>query len=998
MTGCGRMLLSGLRLRSAAGLRLRSAAGLRLRSAAGLRLRSAAGRAAFAAVLTGLAGLGSAQTAGFDFAQPSVKPAGFDFAQPSVQTAGVSDSSYVAADTVKKGKNELADTVRYEADFIEYDNEERVLTLVGRARVRYQNVTLHADTIVYTVANDQFQARGGPQLVEGTDTTVGGLMTYNIKTRRGRVSYAFTRFNDTYVTGSNIVKTRDNNLYIEQGDYTTCENPRHPHYYFYGRHILVVPDDKVVGRPVVMNVGDAPVAVLPYFVMPIRRGRRSGWLTPSWGGSVNRGGYVDNVGYYYAQSDYFDAALAVKAQEFNSFVFSTRERYNLRYTLDGEVSGRYVIDNRLESSSRQWALDYRHNQMLSPDGRTRLSGYGSLVSSSDFNQMYSDRTYELEKRQLDANMSLSHRFDAVNASTNLVWRRNHNLTTDKIVEDMPTLDFRLQNRALIPYSAGGSKSGPSWYNNIFYAYDAKANVRREAYGGDSAKGFVRPGMEHNLNITSSQKILKYLDVSPYFNMRASMFYGAIDTLVRDTLYFRDTIVYKASDPYSDARAPGYELVGAEMRDSINDYGERDTFYVVTKAGPVRMHFVRDTLASEFNVVRSWNAGVNMSTRVYGLFPVNAFGITAVRHTLAPTVGYSFLPKHELSRSFYNVGIGYPGPRAKAEQLMTFSLSNSFQGKRLVAARAGRDGGGKNVGNINNAGNRTDGIVSGINNGNGIGGGADDGGGDADGGGVDADDTAIDTDNAGGDTGVSAAVNADTAVNKNKGAVDTAADTDGKDKNVKREEKFDILNLSLSTAYNFEAETRPWRDLGLSASTGISILNVSFSSSFWFYNEADEPVPPTINSYRLDLTSGRLGVSGRFWDGDLLELDLAKSGTTAPDRGNQSWRIGFSPSLSYRASRSAPSERFIPTKSFNVSSSANVNLTKALSVRWNGNYDFSSDRFSHNSFDFSYDMECWEMRFSWRPEKINPGFSFVVNIKKIPDIKWEQNDNRSTRVL
>jgi len=44
------------------------------------------------------------------------------------------------------------------------------------------------------------------------------------------------------------------------------------------------------------------------------------------------------------------------------------------------------------------------------------------------------------------------------------------------------------------------------------------------------------------------------------------------------------------------------------------------------------------------------------------------------------------------------------------------------------------------------------------------------------------------------------------------------------------------------------------------------------------------------------------------------------------------------------------------------------------------------------------MECWEMRFSWRPEKINPGFSFVVNIKKIPDIKWEQNDNRSTRVL
>jgi len=973
--------------------------------------RQAFRRAALAAALAW--GFGFAQPPESDSAQQPgfglVQPPGFDIAQPPYISADLSaDSSYVQADTVRKSKNELADTVRYEADFIEYDNEERVLTLVGRARVRYQNITLRADTIVYTVASDQFQARGGPQLVDGKDTTVGDIMAYNIKTRRGRVSYAFTRFNDTYVTGSNIVKTRDNRLYIEQGDYTTCDNPQHPHYYFYGRHILVVPDDKVVGRPVVMNVGDAPVAVLPYFVMPVRRGRRSGWLTPSWGGSLTRGGYIDNVGYYYAPNDYFDATLAAKAQEFNSFVLSTRERYSLRYTLDGEVSGRFVIDNRLETSSRQWALDYKHNQLLSPDGRTRLSGYGSLVSSSTFNQMYSDQTYELEKQQLDANLSLSHRFDAINASTNLVWRRNHNLTTDKIVEDMPMFDFRLQNRALIPYAAGGSKSGPSWYNNIFYAYDTKANVRREAYGGDSAKGFVRPGMEHNLNLTSSQKILKYLDVSPYFNMRASMFYGAIDTLVKDTLYLRDTIVYKVSDPDADTRAPDYELVSVTMdKPFINSDGDLDTLYTVTKVSPVRKHLVRDTLASEFNVVRSWNAGVNMSTRVYGLFPVNAFGITAVRHTLAPTVGYSFSPKHELSRSFYNVGIGYPGPRARAEQLMTFSLSNSFQGKRLAAARTGRDGAANNVRSINNAGG-TGGILSGINDGNGIsGGGIDD---------IDNINTVLDTANTAINTNNAVNSIIDTAdtdnnvINAAAGIINTAdtgsanaakkdSGTEGsKDKSAKREEKFDILTLSMNTAYNFEAETRPWRDLSLNASTGISILNVSFSSSFWFYNEADELAPPVINSYRLDLTSGRLGVSGRFWDGDLLELDMAKAGTAAPSGGNQSWNIGFSPSLSYRASRSAPSERFVQVKSFNVSSSANVNLTKALSVRWNGNYDFSSDRFSHNSFNFGYDMECWEMRFSWRPEKINPGFSFVVNIKKIPDIKWEQNDNKSTRVL
>jgi len=963
-----------------------------------------------------------AVSAGFGFAQPPANPdlsavksaAKLIDRSSSVSTdASINQSITVLTDSAsapadssdkKTKKSELSDTVYYEADFIDYDNEERVLSLTGRAQIRYQKITLQADTIIYTVANDLFEARGKPQLVDGKDTTVGDFMAYNIKTRRGRVSYAFTRFDDTYVTGSNIVKTRDNRLYIEQGDYTTCQNPQHPHYYFYGRHILVMPDDKVVGRPVVMNVGDAPVAVLPYFVMPLRHGRRSGWLTPSWGGSVARGGYVDNVGYYYAQSDYFDATLSAKVQEFNSFVFNTRGRYNLRYTLDGEISGRYVVDNRLENTSQQWALDYRHNQLLSPDGRTRLSGYGNLVSTSTFNQLYSDHTYELEKQQLDANMSLSHRFDAINASTNLVWRRNHNLTTDKIVEDMPMFDFRLQNRALLPYKAGGSKSAPSWYNNIFYAYDTKANVRREAYGADSIKGFIRPGMEHNVNLTSSQKILKYVDISPYLNMRASMFYGAIDTLVKDTINVWDTIVYTVPNMAMDTKAPDYTLISAVPDYFINGNGDLDSLYTVTKVSPypIRKQLVRDTLNSEFNTVKSWNTGVNLSTRIYGLFPINAFGITAIRHTLTPTVGYSFSPVHELDRTFYNVGISYTGPRAKAEQLMTFSLSNSFQGKRLVGDR-------KRSNNVNSNNNGINGVISGINNGNGVSGG--DSSINTSGDIIDTNSVIsmnndfVDTDNIVINTN-NDVIDTVNTINKNNvnndnntDSINTAKKDSGKDKNIKREEKFDILTLSMSTAYNMEADTRRWRDLSLSARTSISIINASFSSSFWFYDEADEFTPPAMNSYSVDLTSGRLSASGRFWDGDLLELDLIKADGIAANNGDaQSWDIGFSPSLGYRASRRAPSERFVPSKSFNVSSSANVNLTKSLSVRWNGNYDFSSDKFSHNSFDFRYDMECWEMRFSWRPEKINPGFSFVVNVKKIPDIKWEQSETKTTRVL
>jgi lipopolysaccharide assembly outer membrane protein LptD (OstA) len=825
--------------------------------------------------------------------------------------------------TVKANKNELTDTVFYESDFIDYDNEERVLKLYGHAQVKYFFFNDTATTEIYTVSNDQFQARGTPQLVEGSDTTVGDFMVYNIKTRRGRVSYAVTRFDETLVTGSNVVKTPDNCFYIEQGDYTTCENPDHPHYFFYGRHIKMIPQETIITRPVVLNVGDAPIAILPYFIMPLQKGRRSGWLTPSWGGSFNRGGYIDNLGYYFAPNDYYDAALSAKVQEFNSFVFNASGRYNLRYMLDGQISGRYVVDNRLENSSHQWALDYRHNQFLTPDGKTRLSGRGNIISNRTFNQMYSDQTHELERQQLDANMALTHRFDKINASTNITWRRNHNLTTDRIIEDMPSADFNLQNRAFLPFKPGGTQSDPSWYNNVYYSYNAKANVRRDAYGNDSIPGFIRPGMTHNANVSSSQKILKYVDISPFFNARSSMFYGAIDTLTGDTLNY------------------------------------------------------------EFNAVNSWNTGVNTSTRIYGLFPIGLMGVTAIRHTMTPTVGYSYTPKHELDRKFYNVGISYDSPREKAQQAVNFSLSNQFQGKRTVRKtdKSGRDNRtkpgetGSMMNDLKDDISNVGGAVSVIEE-------------------KVSEDEHDDIENA-------------ELTDGNDGNDEPDKDSELDDKKQDRstsaraeEQKFDILTFSLNTSYNFEAEERKWRDLALSAHTNVSFLNVSFSSNFWLYDELNELVAPIMRDYNFNLTSGRLGASGNFWDGNLINLDVTKPGDiTAQNKiASQRWDVSFSPSFSYRATRLGPQDMFLPTKSFNLSSSANMNLTSAMSVRWNGNYDFSSNQFSHNNYTFHYDLECWEMRFTWRPEKINPGFHFVVRIKKLPDIKWEEKESKTTRVL
>ena len=80
---------------------------------------------------------------------------------------------------------------------------------------------------------------------------------------------------------------------------------------------------------------------------------------------------------------------------------------------------------------------------------------------------------------------------------------------------------------------------------------------------------------------------------------------------------------------------------------------------------------------------------------------------------------------------------------------------------------------------------------------------------------------------------------------------------------------------------------------------------------------------------------------------------------------------------------------MPSKQFNLAASANCGFTRNWKFSWSGNYSPALDQMVQNSINAQCDLECWDMRFQWRPEKLNPGYYFIINIKKIPEIKWEQ---------
>lgn len=802
----------------------------------------------------------------------------------------------------KKKSQSITDTIYYQSALINYDAENKILHLVGNAEVRYQKMTLLADTIIYTINNDLFTASGYPQLIEGKDTTIGDHMTYNIKTRRGRVSHASTHLDDGYFSGQNIVKSEKNELYVDQGDYTTCAHVDTPHYYFYGRKIKLVPNDKIIGKPIVLNIGDAPVAVLPYFVFPLNRNRRSGFLTPAIGGNFGSGGYIDNIGYYLAPNDYVDFLFRGKVAEFNEVVFEAQSRYVKKYLLNGDVSARYAYSRGYSegvSNNNEFALNYNHVQNLTPDGLTKLTGTGNLISSKNFYKDYSEENNELINQKLTANLSLSRTFESINASANINWAREHNLKTDNINEDLPSVNFNLQNRPLIPLPEGVEQDSSKWYNSIFYSYNMKGIVKHTINRDEAIEVNWHPGVHNSLKINSNQKLFKYINVNPSFSVDMSNFYGYQDTAITGYDTLKDTITYKLTGNMKDKSYSDndYPIISKDTI-SIDRQGIPDT--VEIKREHRKVVAVKNVHESTFAHDISWETGVNLSTNLYGIFPIKFFNFAGLRHTFTPSIGYRLIPKHEQDKEFFNIGIPYTRGRERS-QLLTLSLSNQFDGKLLKK----------------------------------------------------------------------------------------------KDDQAKPEEqKFHMLTVNMSTSYDFEKDSCKWNNLSLSANTSIKGINIQHSSDYWLYDQSNSLSFPIMKSMSLSLSTGTLRAKGNFWGGDLLVLDSLqphdplKYATT----NSQQWELSISPSYSYSLKRNNPGEMFTPDKHYGLSASATLNFTRNWSMSWNGSYNFNEDQWVQNSFNFHCDLECWDMHFQWRPERLNPGFYFKINIKKLPEIKWEQKQS------
>lgn len=523
----------------------------------------------------------------------------------------IRDTSLVYVDFREKASN-----VAYKADTIQYFAKDRDLYLNSKSKVDYENKTLLADQIAYNADLQMLDASGSPVLIEGPEKFYGDQMDYDLEEGIGLVQDGSTKFLEGYYQGKDVAKVGDDVLKMWKSTYTTCDR-KVPHYHFASRQMKVYLDDKVVTGPVALYVGETPVFALPFFAENIRRGRRSGILRPDFEFGINTrdGRFVRNIGYYWATNDYMDFTFVGDFNENSSARLAVLNRYRKRYSFDGDVDYTYVRD--LQQFSNSWTLDARHNHTLGE----KFSFTSDLQFLSDDNARRAvsriDEVEDIVNREVRSRISLRKSWDIVgfsaSAQRNQILNVNdEDLSAQKVFTVLPNVTLSIPSRSLYfgeRTTRGDAPFIEALLDGIRYSPGLSFNRTKI----ERPKNFSETVTANaSLSFSSPQRV-GFINVSPSLAMTDVFTRTVNDTDAR--------WIITENPPDTVVGGPFPQIVPVTL-DSM--FAPASRF---------------ESNENEFN----WNFGVGANTNFFGTFYPEVALLRGVRHTVTPSVSYSFRP-------------------------------------------------------------------------------------------------------------------------------------------------------------------------------------------------------------------------------------------------------------------------------------------------------------------------------------------------------------------
>lgn len=511
--------------------------------------------------------------------------------------------------------NVLDSPVKYEAkDSIVFDYRNSRAHLYGDSKVNYQNLELDAEEIDISIDSSLVYAagrkdstgvvQGKPLFKQGADEYEPDRIAYNFKTRKAFVSNVYTQEGEGFMQTIDGKRDSSGVMYIRHGKYTTCD-AEHPHFYLALSRAKMHPGKSVIFGPAHIVVEDVPLPIaLPYGFFPFKSKYSSGFIMPTYGDETNRGFYLREGGYYFAVNDYVDVKLLGDIYTKGSWSLSAQSTYRKRYKYNGSlyVSYQYTHEGEKnfpdEATSKSFKITWSHRQDAKANPTQTFSASVNFATSSyernNLTSMYNPESYTQSTRT--SSLSYSKSFPNIGLTLSGSFNLSQQVRDSSISVTLPNLTISL-NR-FYPFKRKKMVGKERWYEKIAMSYTGNItnsiNTKENLLFKSSLIKDWRNGMRHQIPISASFSILKYINVTPSFNFTDRM--------------------------YSHKVMQSWDLDRQAVR--------------------------RDTVYGFYNVF-NFNMSLSANTKIYGMFyPLPWAGgkkIYAIRHVFTPTVSFSYAP-------------------------------------------------------------------------------------------------------------------------------------------------------------------------------------------------------------------------------------------------------------------------------------------------------------------------------------------------------------------
>ncbi|PQJ76099.1 hypothetical protein BTO13_02520 [Polaribacter gangjinensis] len=830
----------------------------------------------------------------------------------------------IAKDSLKP-KETIEDIITHTAkDYTIQDAKKRKVTLYNEANIQYTDIDLKAGIIIVDYKENSLFAKGiidstgyvqKPIFKQGSQESVQDSIIYNFKSKRAIIYGLKTQQGEMYTYGLKTKRENDSTVFIRKIRFTTSDKEI-PDYYIATNKAKLVPGKKIIVGASNLVLADVPTPVfLPFAYFPMTETSMSGFLVPAFDtGSSQRGIGFQNGGYYFAISDYMDLTVLGDAYSNGSWGTRISSNYNKRYKYNGIFSLNFEnIVNGIRgfddfSKSNNFNIRWNHNQDSKASPNSRFSASVNLGSSRFFRESLNQ--FNVAQTQNNTfNSSINYSKTFVGTPFNMAVTASHqqNTNTESITMTLPNLTLNMDR--IYPFAGkNGVKKNPIQKMGFNYNMQGQYLINTTDADFFTSKMFetARAGIQHRTSTNTNIKVFKYFTLSPTAN---------------------------------------YEEVWQF------DYIEKEY-------DPTKNVVVTDTLRG-FKSYREYNLGVGLSTNIYGTFNFKKGRLKAIRHTIRPTISYSYRPDFRdnylkqvqqsanpldvIDYTVFDQGI-YGGPSGGLSNSIGIALNNVLEAK-VAPKDPESDEEDEKIMILNNLNFNTSYNIA-------------------------ADSLRWSN----------VTFSAGTRLFKDKLALNFNGSLDPYQVNDEgqRINKFNpgifrLTNANMTMNYSI-------------SSTDFDKSKKKDEAENKNGNGANNP-PDTMGA-NIDPTNrfGRQNIPNESKEPTKTELYRAKI----------PWTLNLVYSANYANNGIQPGRIGIHTVGF----SGNIELTPKWKIGYSSGYDIKNGAFSFSRFNFSRDLDSWQFNFNWVPFGANSSYTFFIGVKStmLADLKWDKNKPPDRRLF